>query len=138
MYIYIHIHIYNNFIKMSGYNEVWKCKCGCITKHSHKARWAFISTYKRNYSSKYKKINWDKDDLNTESDLVRKLKIFHTRSNNNQEQYVPIKKVKFDEITQQIVLEIEEPEQKKENTNKIKKMIIDKDLIELSELIKIH
>lgn len=127
---------------MSGCDEVWKCKCGCVSKYSHKARWAFISTYKRNYSSKYKKANWDEEDLNTESNLVKKLKIIHEKTNNNQEQYVPIKKVKFDEITRQIVLEIEEPEQSKQkkakqskkNTNKIKKMIIEKDLIELREL----
>lgn len=125
---------------MSGCDEVWKCKCGCASKHSHKARWAFISTYKRNYSSKYKKANLDKDDLNTESNLVKKLKIIHTRSNNNQEQYVPIKKVKYDEITRQIVLEIEEPEQVKQkktkkNTNVINKIIIEKDLVELRELL---
>lgn len=128
---------------MSGCDEVWKCKCGCASKHSHKARWAYISTY--NYSSKYKKANLDKDDLNTETSLVKKLKIIHTRPNNNQEQYVPIKKVKFDEISNQIVVEIEEPEQSKQSkqkktkqskkiTNGIKKMIIEKDLIELREL----
>lgn len=130
---------------MSEYNNVWKCKCGCTSKHSHKAHWAFISKYKRKYSSKYKKVNWDKDDLNTESGLVRKLKIIHTRSNNNQEQCVPVKKVKFDEITRQIVLEIEEPKKSKqpekpEEQQKVKKniMIIEKDLIELRELIKIY
>lgn len=127
---------------MSGCNEIWKCKCGCASKHSHKSRWAFISTYKRNYSSKYKKANWDKDDLNTESSLVKKLKIIHTNTNNNQEQFIPVKKVKFDEITNQIVVEIEEPEQSKQKkvkqskkiTNGIKKMMIEKDLIELREL----
>lgn len=136
---------------MSGCDEVWKCKCGCASKHSHRARWAFISTYKRNYSSKYKKANWDKDDLNTESSLMKKLKIIHGKTNNNQEQYVPVKKVKFDKITNQIVVEIEEPEQSKQSkqfkqskqkkvkqtkkiTNGIKKMMIEKDLIELREL----
>ena len=129
---------------MSEYNEVWKCKCGCASKYSHKARWAFISRYKSNYSSKYKKANWNKDELDTESSLVRKFKIIHTRTNNNQKQYIPIKKVKFDEITQQIILEIEEPKQPKQpkkskkNINITKKMIIEKDLIELRELIKIH
>lgn len=128
---------------MSGCDEIWKCKCGCASKHSHKARWAFISTYKRNYSSNYKKDNLDKEDLNTESSLVKKLKIIHTRPNDNQEKYVPIKKVKYDEITRQIVLEIEEPEQVKQkkvkqvkkNTNGIKKIIIEKDLVELRELL---
>lgn len=118
---------------MSGCDEVWKCKCGCASKHSHKAHWAFISTYKRNYCSKYKKANWDKDDLNTETSLVKKLKIIHANTNNNQEQFIPVKKVKFDEITRQIVVEIEEPEQKKPE-----KVIIEKDLVELRELIKIY
>lgn len=131
---------------MSGCDEVWKCKCGCTSKHSHKARWAFISTYKRNYSSKYTKANWDNDDLNTESNLVKKLKIIHTRTNNKQ--YVPIKKVKYDEISKQIVVEIDEPKRhelkkakknaNKKNTNEIKKMIIEKELVELRELIKIR
>lgn len=143
IYIYICTYLY----KMSGCDEVWKCKCGCASKHSHKARWAFISTYKRNYSSKYKKAVVDNDDLNVESNLVKKLKIIHTRSNN--EQYVPIKKVKYDEITKQIVVEIDEPKQHeqhkqhkqkkaKKNTNEIKKMIIEKELVELRELIKIR
>jgi hypothetical protein len=142
IYNYIYIYTHNNFLKMSGCDDVWKCKCGCASKHSHKARWAFISTYKRNYSSKYKKANWNKEDLNTESSLVKKLKIINARPNDNQEQYVPIKKVKFDEISNQIVVEIEEPKQykqkkakqSKKNTKGDKKMIIEKDLIELREL----
>lgn len=126
---------------MSGCDEIWKCKCGCTSKQSHKSRWAFISTYKRNYSSKYKKANWDKDDLNTESSLVKKLKIIHANTNNNQEQFIPVKKVKFDEITRQIVVEIEEPEQHKQkkakkSKDKIKKMIIEKELVELRELFR--
>lgn len=137
MYTYICSYLY----KMSECDEVWKCKCGCISKHSHKARWAFISTYKCSYSSKYTKANRDNDDLNVESNLVKKLKIIHTRSNDKQ--YVPIKKVKYDEISKQIVVEIDEPkqyEQKKvkKNTNEIKKMIIEKELVELSELFKIR
>jgi len=134
-FIYIYLH------KMSGCDEGWKCKCGCASKHSHKARWAFISAYKRNYSSKYKKANLDNDDLNIETNLVKKLKIIHTRPNDKQ--YIPIKKVKYDEITQQIVVEIDEPNQQeqkkaKKNTNGIKKMIIEKELVELRELIKIR
>ena len=122
--------------------DVWKCKCGCVSKQSHRSKWAFISRYSRNYSSKYKNINWDKDDLNSESSLVKKLKIIHTSTNNNQEQIIPIKKVKYDEITQKILLEIEDSEQSEPKKKVIepkkiieqKKIIIGKDLIELSEL----
>lgn len=146
MYIQIFVCKYNNFVKMSGYDDVWTCKCGCASKHSHKAHWAFISRYKRNYSSKYKKANWDNDNLNIESSLVKKLKIIHVNTNIDQNKYVPIKKVKFDKITQKIVLEIEEPKQPKQpkqkkakkNINEITKMIIEKDLIELKELFKIY
>jgi len=130
---------------MTECNEIWKCKCNCASKYSHKARWAYISTYKRNYSSKYKKTNLDKDNLTIESNLVKKFKIFHTRPNNNQEHFIPIKKVKFDKMTNQIVVDIEEPkesiqtkqkkaEQSEKNTNGEKKMIIEKDLVELKEL----
>lgn len=122
---------------MSKYNEVWKCKCKCTSKHSHKARWAFISTYNRNYSSKYKNAHLNKEDLDSETSLVKKLKI--KRTIDNQEQYVPIKKVKFDEITHQIVLEIDEQSQSKQKKEKqLNKMIIEKDLVELRDLIKIH
>lgn len=126
---------------MSGYDNVWKCKCGCMSKKSHRARWAFISIYKRNNTSKYKNSNWDRDNLNSESSLVKKLKIIHTRTNNNQEQLIPIKKVKYDEITKQIVLEIEQSEESEQSEQveqseviEPKKIIIEKDLIELSEL----
>ena len=123
---------------MSNCNETWKCKCGCISKYSHKARWAFISKYKCNYLSKYKKINLN--NLGDESSLINKLKI--KKSTNNQEQFIPVKKVKYDENTCQMVVEIEKSElsnqiaqSKQKKTKRLKKIIRQKDLVELRELL---
>ena len=123
----------------NDFKEKWKCKCGCISKQSHKSRWAFISKYNRNYSFKYN--NLKKDDLNSESSLMKKLRIIHSKTNNNLELCVPNRKVKYDEITKQIVLDIEKSEQieSSEQIEQIKvkqqkKIIIKKDLIELNKL----
>lgn len=126
---------------MSECTDVWKCKCGCASKQLHRLRWVLISKYKCNYSFKHKKTNWIDDDLNSESSLVRKLKI--KRTNNNLEQFIPVKKVKFDEITQQIVVEIEEIQQSiqpiQSKQKKVKKnknnLLISKDLIDLREFL---
>lgn len=130
---------------MSKSDEIWKCKCCCVSKQSHRGRWAFISTYKHNNFSKYKKINCDQDDLNSESRLVDKFRI--KRNIENHEKLIPVKKVKFDEITNKIILEIDEEKQPKKtkskqykqlkkisNSEQVQQIIIQKDLIDLREL----
>lgn len=114
-------------------NNIWKCKCGCSSKQSHRSRWSFISRYKKNYSDKYRKIN---NNLENESSLVNKLRIKRNNTNLSQEIMIPVKKVKFDEITKKIIVETEDD---KPEINKSKKIIkskknIDNDLIDLREL----
>ena len=50
----------NIYIVMSDNSPKWNCKCGCISKQSHRSRWAFISKHKCNHFIKRKNLFDDK------------------------------------------------------------------------------
>jgi hypothetical protein len=85
----------------------WSCKCGCISKQSHRSRWAFISRYKCNHLTKYKNIIEDEQSNNS---LINKLLLKRTNSDKESIQFIPVKRVKFDVNTGKIIIE--------ENSNK--------------------
>ncbi len=80
----------------------WNCKCGCVSKYSHRSRWAFISKYKHNSLTKYKNIQEENQSNNS---LINKLLLKRTNSNTESIRFVPVKKVKYDSATGKIIIE---------------------------------
>jgi hypothetical protein len=120
-------------------NSVWKCKCNCISKQSHKSKWAFVSKYKN--FSKYKKSS--ENEL-TNSNLVNKLLLKKTNRDKTI-QLIPVKKVKYDNLLGKIIIEsndeVDTQSNKKiskiNNQDKSHKTIIQDDLIEIKKLFNI-
>lgn len=131
-------------------NDVWNCKCKCVSKQAHKTKWAFVSMHKKNYYSKCAKYTkYGQEDLNNESALVKKLFKKNSLNQQNNKQIIPAKRVKFDEVTQQIVIELVDektthpaklikskiPVKLKKAKNNKNNMVVSKNLIELRELL---
>jgi hypothetical protein len=123
----------------SNVEKIWNCKCKCVSKYAHKARWAFVSKSKKRYSSKYDNLKILNE--NTSSNLVKKLLLKKTNSKSNIEssQVILVKKVRYDEKKKQIIVDetvdnnIDGVTNKTNKTNK-STVLIEKDLIELKDL----
>lgn len=115
----------------SDSDNIWKCKCGCVSKQSHRSRWAFISRYRKNCSFRYTDINLNINKPSSSS-LINKLtlgrKNIHT--NTEYEQTIFIKKVKFDEKTKKIIIETDDIETNNLDVNN--QMI--NDMVEINDI----
>ena len=82
----------------------WKCKCGCVSKQTHKFKWVLISKYNAHNSSN---IQFETDS----NSLFNKLTL---KGNNSEKRKIseikcnylsPTKKVKYDENTKKIIID---------------------------------
>lgn len=135
----------------SNIDKTWNCKCKCVSKFAHRARWAFVSKYKKKYSSKYDNLKI----LNNETNncLVKKLLLKKTQSNIKTNQVILVKKVRYDEKKKEIIIEetinndnlnldnkankANKANGKKSVLHKESSVLIEKDLMELKDLLNI-
>lgn len=133
---------------MSLINEnLWNCKCKCVSQQAHKSRWSFISKYK--HEQYIKRLGFDILENESNSGLVKKLMIKKTNNNLQTEQIIMVNKVVYDKEKKQIIVQTKEKNKPKsikskdnishKSINPIKKkdldIIIEKNLLELRDLI---
>jgi hypothetical protein len=91
------------------YNNIWSCKCRCVTKKAHSTKWAFISIYKKTKINKKKtKINkkkYQEQHIQTEFieeiELEKDIELDQTINNQN----ILFPKVRYDKILNKIVIQ---------------------------------
>lgn len=108
----------------------WNCKCGCVSKHSHRSRWAFITRCK--YQSKL--INYNLNFINDEkttNSLINKLCLKRKNQNIESELTINVKRVRYDETTKKIIIETNDTNKEINETNKeINKQVSPKIIIQ--------
>jgi len=116
--------------------DIWNCKCRCVSKQSHRSRWAFITRYK--YQSKLinSNLNFINDETTTNG-LINKLCLKRTNQNFESEQIINVKRVRYDETTKKIIIETNEIKKTNKKINKLvlSKIVIENGLLDLRELI---
>lgn len=123
---------------ISTNDNLWSCKCNCVSKQAHKSHWAFVSKCsKYRYLQNMKRLDLDILENETKSGLVKKLMIKKTQINKNTEQIIIVNKVVYDKEKKQIIVETNETNKLSEAKSiekKVPLIIIQKDLLELRDL----